>query len=99
MVERLETMSEETEKRVMQQDQKLVNECIDKLGEHFDSVFIICTRCDGEIQGNVEVSEIRGNKFAAIGSVWSFLERTKAIRHAEGHQVFFQANQPPPTPE
>lgn len=60
-------------------DLKLVQLAVDQLIEHFDTVQVLVTRCNGDEDGTVSVSLGAGNWFARYGHVkdWIVKEEEK----------------------
>lgn len=64
-------MSDEIEDK----DLKIIREIAEKLGEHFDSVQIFCTRYESDECGTISAKWGIGNWFSRIGQVREWIAR------------------------
>jgi hypothetical protein len=71
-------------------DLKRVNEALNVLGEHFDSVHVFATRHEsGELNGTIRISRGTGNYFARYGQIKSWVSVEEAI---ECHRATKESN-------
>lgn len=62
------------------EDMKRVNEALNVLGEHFDSVHIFATRHEsGQFGGTIRISRGTGNFFARYGQIKAWVSVEEAI--------------------
>jgi len=68
-------MSESSdEKETRKRDEALVQGVVDRLGEHFDTVQVFCTRHDApRLDGTVHMAMGSGNWFARYGQVQAWV--------------------------
>lgn len=59
-------------------DKGLLRKHVEQLGEYFDSVTILCTRHEPEVEdGTINISDGCGNWFARFGQVREWLIRSE----------------------
>lgn len=59
--------------KLSQDQQKIVDDAVDKLREHFDSVLILVTHYDGETGSTHSYEVGSGNNYAQLGQVREWL--------------------------
>lgn len=65
-------------------DLRMVRECVDKLGEHFDSVQIFCTRHEsGQEGGTINIPLGTGNWFARYGQIRNWINKEEESSREE----------------